>query len=107
MLQVDLAKLKKVTTPLVEIRGRPVKVEGCVELSITLREKNKRKMVRQSFMVAMIDTLYLASHYSMSEVQSFPLDLLMKFKIDKGIASIRDGQLEVRGCTVEAKVAMK
>lgn len=35
-LQVDLTKLKKIRTPLVGIKGKPVRVEGSVKLPITI-----------------------------------------------------------------------
>lgn len=45
-LQVDLTKLKRIISPLVRIGGKPVKVEGNVELPITLGEKDKKKTVK-------------------------------------------------------------
>lgn len=42
-LQINLKKLRKVGTPLVGICGRPVKVEGSVELLITLGEGTEER----------------------------------------------------------------
>lgn len=59
-LQVNLGKLEKVTTPLVGIRGKPVRVGGSVELPIALGERNKKKIVKQFFMVAKVNAPYNA-----------------------------------------------
>lgn len=55
VLQVNLEKLGNIRTSLVGIGGKPLKVEGFVDLPITLRKRARRRMVRQSFMVARID----------------------------------------------------
>lgn len=41
-LQVNVEKLKRVGTPLVGINGRPIKVEGSLELPITLGKKDNK-----------------------------------------------------------------
>lgn len=65
-LQVDLAKLKKITTHLVGIEGKPIEVKGSVELPIILGDKDHKRTMMQSFMVVKINAytiLYLVGHY--------------------------------------------
>lgn len=75
------------------IGGKAVKVEESMKLPITLREKNQRGIVKQSFMVARIDVTYntIFSRPLLNKVSAVlsPQYLLMKFKTDKGVTSIR------------------
>lgn len=89
-----------------------MKVEGSLELLITLGEKNKRRIMKQSFMVAKIITPYNAifGRLILNELSVFLYlrYLLMKFKINKGVMSIRCNQVEVRkGCRMISRAAMK
>lgn len=65
-----------------------MKAKGNVELFITLKKKDKRRMVRQSFIANRIDASYTAicNMPLLNEVSTVlsPRYLLMKFKIDKG-----------------------
>lgn len=92
-MQVDLVKLRKVVTPLVGKKGKPVKVKESVELPITLGEKDKRRTMRHSFMVARIDAPYkiIFGRPLLNELSMVlsPQYMLMKFKTDKGIVSVR------------------
>lgn len=113
-LQVDLTKLKKVTTPLIGIRGKLVRVKGTVELRITLWENNKKKILKQSFMVTRIDALYntLFGRLLLNKLSVVlsPRYLLMKFEPepDKGIVSIMGNQIEARrGCMMVARAIIK
>lgn len=99
-LQVKMVELKKVGTPLVGIRGRSVRVEGSVKLPITLGDKDKRRTLRQSFMVAKIDTLYNAIFNKplLNELCAIlsPRYLMVKCKTEKGITLVRRDQVEAR-----------
>lgn len=53
-LQIDFRRMNKVRTPLVGIEGKLVKVKGNVKLSVTLRDKDRKRTLRHSFMVAKI-----------------------------------------------------
>lgn len=111
-LQVNLENLRKVGTPLLGIGSKPVKVEESVDLPITLGEKKQRKIVRQSFMVAKIDTLYNTIFgrpvLSKLNVVLSSWYLLMKFKTNEGIKSVMDDQIKARkGCILVAIAVMK
>lgn len=92
-MQVDLTKLKIIITPLVGIGGKLVKVEGNVELPITLGEKDKRKIKRQSFIMVGIDAPYNAMFsrllFNELSVVLSSRYVLMKFETNNGIAFIR------------------
>lgn len=66
-----------------------MKVKGNVELLVTLGDKDHKKIVKQSFMVAKIDALCNAifSKPLMNKLNIImsPKSLLMKFETDKGI----------------------
>lgn len=53
-----MKKLKRVGTPFVGIGGKPINMERSMKLPINLREKDQRRTVRQSFLVARIDMSY-------------------------------------------------
>lgn len=91
--------------------GKSVKVEGSLELPITLGEKGKRKIVKQFFKVARIDAPYNAifNRPLLNELNAVfsPKYLLMKFETNKGIASIKGNQIEAkRGYKMIGKMAM-
>lgn len=92
-LQVNITRLEKVNTSLVGIRGKPMTVKGSVELPITLGDKDTRRLPGQSFMVAKIDVPYntIFSRPLLNKLCSvlFPWYLMMKFEMDKGIATIK------------------
>lgn len=82
------------------IKGRLVKVKGSVELSITLGDEDRKRTLKQSFMVAKINAPYNAIFgrsflNELCAILSLRY-LIMKFKIDKGIASVRGDQVEAR-----------
>lgn len=92
--------LRKVGTLLVGIDGKSMNVKGSVKLLITLGNGDKRRTLKQSFMVTKIDVPYNAifSRSLLNELCTVlsPLYLTMKFEIEKGIASVRRDQVEVK-----------
>lgn len=70
-----------------------MKVKRSVKLSITLRDRDKRRKLRQSLMVAKIDALYIAIFGKplLNElcVVLSSYYLMMKFEMIKGIAFVR------------------
>lgn len=107
-----MAKLGKVETPLVGIRGNPVKMEESMELPITLGAKDQRRTIGKSFMVVKIDVPSNAIFgkpllYKLSAVHS-SWYLFMKFEMNKGITYIGGDQNEARrGCILVAMAAMQ
>lgn len=104
--------MEKVDTLLVGIGGKPVKVEGSVELMITLGDKDRKRIFKQSFMVAKIEAPYnvIFDRSLLNKLYAVlsPQYLMMKFEINKGIAFIRSDQIETRkGCILVVKATMK
>lgn len=97
-LEIDVSKLKKVVITLVRIGGKPVKEEGSVKLPTTLKDKVCKKIVRQFFTVAKIDTPYNVIFerplFNKLSVIILPKYLLMKFETNKYVASIRSDHME-------------
>lgn len=87
-LQVNMTGLKKVNTLLVGIEDKPVKVKRS--------DRDRRRTLRQPFMVAKIDDPYNAifGRWLLNDlcIVLSPCYLMVKFETNKGIAFIGGGE---------------